>query len=66
MDRSSNRDLRVEDQEDCLFCVQQPDQGDRPGWLDQFDYAKGCFSCLSIHECKNFDHNGCPAACLNH
>ena len=55
----------VEDQGDCLFCVQQPDQSDRPGWLDQFDNQM-CFPCLSIQECKNFDQNGCPAACLNY
>merc|ERR1719483_1361411 len=40
----------VQDQEDCLFCVQQPDQSERPEWINQFDYEEGCFSCLSIQE----------------
>ena len=56
----------VQDQEDCLFCVQQPDQSEKPEWIDQFDYEEGCFSCLSIQECKTFDQKGCPAACLNY
>merc|ERR1712212_332499 len=55
-----------ENQKDCLFCVSQDIESDRPEWLNQFDYDEGCFSCLSIQECKTFEQKGCPAACHNY
>jgi len=55
-----------ENQEDCLFCVSQDIESDSPEWLNQFDYDEGCFSCLSIQECKTFEQKGCPAACHNY
>jgi len=55
-----------ENQEDCLFCVSQDIESDRPEWLNQFDYDEGCFSCLSIQECKTFEQKECPAACHNY
>jgi len=64
-DIETPRDLN-ENQEDCLFCVSQDIESDRPEWLNQFDYDEGCFSCLSIQECKTFEQKGCPAACLNY
>jgi len=55
-----------ENQKDCLFCVPDSVENGRPEWLSQFDYDEGCFSCLSIQECKTFEQKGCPAACLNY
>ena len=49
---------------DSLFCDPQSVELDRPEWLNQFDYEEGCFSCLSIQECKIPGQNGCPPACM--
>jgi len=53
-----------EDQKECILCESRNIEGDRPEWLNQFDYEEGCFSCLSIQECKSIDQKGCPAACV--
>jgi len=49
---------------DSLFCDPQSVELDRPEWLNQFDYEEGCFSCLSIQECKIPGQKGCPTACI--
>jgi len=64
-DVKTPRDLN-ENQEDCIFCVSDSIENGRPEWLSQFDYDEGCFSCLSIQECKTFEQKGCPAACHNY
>jgi len=61
----SQRDIN-ENEEDCLFCVSNSVEDNRPEWLSQFDYDEGCFSCLSIQECRTFEQKGCPAACHNY
>ena len=53
-----------EDQKECILCESRNIEGDRPEWLNQFDYEEGCFSCLSIQECKSTDQKGCPGPCI--